>query len=87
MIGRAGGSVVASDSPSDTFPSPIEEICEAPVHRLSLVFWGMPLVHNMDLEELGRVCAETRRNDFLFVVSALNVPHATGTLCTPVAVL
>lgn len=87
MFGKAGVSVVASDSPSDTFPSPIEEICEAPVHRLALVFWGMPLVHNMDLEELGRVCAETGRDDFLFMVSALNVPRSTGCLCTPVAVL
>jgi len=87
MVGRAGGCVVASDSPSDTFPSPIGDLCEAPVHRLSLVFWGMPLVHNMDLEALGRACAEQGRTDFLFMVSALNVPRSTGTLCTPVAVL
>lgn len=87
MIGRAGGCVVASDSPSDTFPSPIHDICEAPVHRLALVLWGMPLVHNMDLEALGEACAAQGRHDFLFMVSALNIPRSTGTLCTPVAVL
>jgi kynurenine formamidase len=86
-IARAGVSVLASDSPSDTFPTPIPDLCLSPVHRLCLVFWGMPLVHNMDLEELGRVCAAEGRDDFLFMVSALNIPHATGTLCTPVAVL
>lgn len=87
MLGRAGCCVVASDSPSDVFPSFIPHLCEHPVHKLSLVFWGMPLVHNMDLEELGRVCAEQERTDFLFMVSALNIPRATGSLCTPVAVL
>jgi kynurenine formamidase len=87
MIGKAGASVLASDSPNDVFPSPIMEICESPVHRLALVFWGIPLVHNMDLEELGEVCAAERRDDFLFMVSALNIPKTTGSLCTPVAVL
>ncbi|MEP3437151.1 MAG: cyclase family protein [Hoeflea sp.] len=87
LLGRSGVSVLASDSPSDVFPSPIAEICESPVHRLSLVFWGIPLVHNMDLEALGEACAAQNRNDFLFVVSALNIPKTTGCLCTPVAVL
>jgi len=86
LIGRAGGVVVASDCGSDTYPSPIPA-CESPVHRLALVFWGMPLVHNMDLEELGEVCAAEGRDDFLFMVSALNIPRATGSICTPLAVL
>lgn len=87
LIGRAGASVLASDSPSDVFPSPIPHVCESPVHRLALVFWGIPLVHNMDLEALGEACAAQGRDDFLFVVSALNIPRTTGSLCTPVAVL
>jgi kynurenine formamidase len=86
MIGRADAAVVASDSGSDAYPSPVPE-CESPVHRLALVYWGMPLVHNMGLEELGEACAAQKRNDFLFVVSALNVPRATGSLCTPLAIL
>ena len=80
-------SVLASDSPSDTYPSPVPEYSESPVHRLCLAFWGIPLVHNMDLEQLGDLCAQTGRHDFLFMVSALNFPRATGSPCTPVAVL
>ncbi|MBI1292465.1 cyclase family protein [bacterium] len=80
-------SILASDSPSDTYPSPVPEYCESPVHRLCLTFWGIPLVHNMDLEKLGDLCAETGRDDFLFMVSALNFARATGSPCTPVAVL
>ena len=41
----------------------------------------------MDLEDLGRICAEEGLDDFLFVVSALNIPRATGALCTPLAIL
>jgi hypothetical protein len=57
------------------------------VHRLCLAFYGIPLLHNMDLEELGEVCAQENRNTFLFMVSPLNFPKATGSPCTPVAVL
>lgn len=86
MIAEAGACVLASDSPNDTFPSPIADVCLSPVHRLSLVFWGMPLIHNMDLERLGKYCAEQKRDDFLFTVAPLNIPNATGSPCTPVAV-
>ncbi len=87
MLARKEVCLLASDSPSDAYPSPLRAVCESPVHRLCLVFYGMPLVHNMDLEELGRQCFENQRSDFMFTVSALNIPHATGSPCTPLAVL
>lgn len=80
-------SVLASDSPSDAYPSPIEPLCESPVHALCLVFHGIPLVHNMDLEELGKACAERNRSEMMFIVSALNFPRTTGSPCTPLAIL
>lgn len=86
LIGRAGISVIASDCGNDSYPSGIPE-CESPVHRLAEVFWGIPLVHNMDLEKLSVACAAQARDDFLFIVSALNVPRATGSPCTPLAIL
>ena len=86
MIGRADAALIASDCGSDTYPSPVPE-CESPVHRLALTFWGMPLVHNMDLEALALLCANQSRDEFLFMVSALNFPRATGSPCTPIAVL
>jgi kynurenine formamidase len=87
MLGKRDISILASDSPSDTYPSPVPDYCESPVHRLCLTIWGIPLIHNMDLEALGEACAETGRSDFLFMVSALNFRRATGSPCTPVAVL
>ena len=80
-------TVVASDSVSDTFPSPVIDRCKSPIHVLCLAFYGMPLLHNMDLEALAAACARTGRNDFLFMVSSINFPRATGSFCTPVAVL
>ena len=49
--------------------------------------YGIPLCHNMDLEEVGRICAETGQQDFLFMVAALHLRRGTGSPCTPLAVL
>lgn len=86
LLGQRDISVLASDSPSDTYPSPVSH-CESPVHRLCLTIWGIPLIHNMDLEALGEACAASGRDEMLFMVSALNFRRATGSPCTPVAVL
>jgi hypothetical protein len=63
------------------------QFCKSPVHVLCLAFYGIPLLHNMDLEALAQACAVQERDNFMFVVSPLNVPKATGSLCTPVAIL
>lgn len=86
LIARNDIAVLGSDSPSDTFPSPVIDLCKSPIHVLSLVFFGMPLVHNMDLEALARASRELDRDTFTFSVTALNVPGATGSLCTPFAI-
>jgi len=80
-------AVLGSDSANDTYPNPSPEFCQTPVHVLCLAFYGIPLVHNMDLEPLGEACAAQGRDTFLFVINALNIPRGTGSLCTPVAVL
>ena len=80
-------AVLGSDSANDTYPNPSPELCQTPVHVLCLAFYGIPLVHNMDLESLGDACAAQGRDNFLFIINALNIPRGTGSLCTPVAVL
>lgn len=80
-------SLIASDSVSDTFPSPVIQYCKSPVHVLCLALYGIPLLHNMDLEAIAAACAAQGRDDFMLNVAALNVPRATGSLCTPVAIL
>ena len=80
-------SLVATDSPGDTFPHRHEAYCRSPVHVLAEVFYGLPLIHNMDLEALGAACAEAGQDTFLLTVGPLNLPKGTGSLVTPVAVL
>lgn len=80
-------SLICSDSPGDTFPHRHEKYARSPVHVLCEVFYGLPLVHNMDLEELARLCTREGRNRFLLSVSPLNMPGATGSLVSPVAVM
>lgn len=87
LLGRKGVAIIATDGPGDCYPSPLKGTCDSPVHVLSEVFWGIHLVHNMDLERLAASCRQHRRRDFLFIVTSLNVPRATGSLTTPVAVL
>ena len=79
--------LIATDSPGDTFPHRHEGYCRSPVHVLAEVFYGMPLIHNMDLEALGAECADSGRDTFLLAVGPLNLPKGTGSLVTPVAVL
>ncbi|MDE1994719.1 MAG: cyclase family protein, partial [Rhizobiaceae bacterium] len=87
ILGQRDVSVVATDTANERLPVPISDLCRAPVHVLTLTIYGMHLIHNMDLEALGDACARQARSDFLFMVSPLKVPHATGSLVAPVAVL
>ena len=87
ILAKRDISVLATDSPGDTFPSPYGHIVRSPVHTLCLVYYGIHLQHNMDLEALADACADEGRNTFLFVVTSLHLVKATGSLTSPVAVL
>lgn len=79
--------LLGTDSPGDTYPHRHEAYCRSPIHVLSEVFFGMPLLHNLDTEELSKVCHEYGRNSFMLTIGCLNVPNATGMVVTPAAVL
>jgi len=87
VLGKRDVSVIATDSSGDVFPSPYEHICRSPMHTLCLTYYGIHLLHNMDLETLSGACHETDRHSFLFTVSPLNMNRATGSLVSPIAVL
>ena len=80
-------SVLATDCSGDVFPSPYGHIVRSPVHTLCLTYYGIHLLHNMNLEALGEVCHAADRRAFLFVVTSLHLERATGSLTSPVAVL
>lgn len=87
VLGERDVSVIASDGPGDVFPSPYEHICRSPTHTLCLAYYGIHLLHNMDLEKFAQVCAEKKRNTFLFTVAPLHMTRVTGSLVSPIAVL
>lgn len=78
-------AVVGTDSTGDTFPLPTPHL--PTIHILAEVYLGLPLIHSMDLEELADACAEEDRNDFLFCVAPLHIPHGTGSPVTPICIL
>jgi kynurenine formamidase len=87
ILAKRDIGLLATDSSGDAFPSPYGHIVRSPVHTLCLTYYGIHLLHNMDLEELSRVCAEDKRSTFLFAVTSLHMEKATGSLTSPVAIL
>ncbi len=57
-----------------------------PMHVFTLVALGMPLIDNVDLEELAETAARLNRWEFLFVVAPLPVDNGAGSAVNPVAV-
>lgn len=78
-------ATVATDGPGDNFPSTHPE-CSVPIHVLTEVYLGLPLIHHLDLEPLARKLRERERKDFLFVVAPLRIEGGTGSPVNPVAV-
>ena len=56
-----------------------------PLHELALVGMGMPLMDNLDLEELARVAQRSNRWTFLFVAAPLRMRGGSGSLLNPLA--
>jgi hypothetical protein len=78
-------AVLGADGDSDAQPSPVEGI-QSPIHALVLTAMGMPLIDNMNLEDLSRTCAELRRWEFLCTIAPLRIPGGTGSPLNPIAV-
>ncbi|MCG8414567.1 MAG: cyclase family protein [Pseudomonadales bacterium] len=99
FIGRAAGShaslalwlkerdvaVIGSDGVSDVMPSGVEGLIN-PLHELVLVGLGMPILDNLDLDDLAEAATERNRWEFLFVGSPLRVEGGTGSPMNPLAI-
>ncbi len=57
-----------------------------PVHVLAIVFAGMPLLDNANLDPLAEACREEGRWEFLLTIAPLYVRGGTGSPVNPVAV-
>lgn len=78
-------AVMASDLALDVMPSGVPGV-RLPVHLLTIVAMGVPIIDNCDLEALGASAQEHRRWDFTLVVAPLAVPGATGSPVNPIAI-
>jgi kynurenine formamidase len=80
-----GVAVLGDEGGTDTSPTAVAGI-NSPMHVLSLVAMGMPLIENLDLEALAAEAAEQERWTFMFMLAPLDVRGATGSPANPIAV-
>ena len=77
-------AVLGSDLATDVSPSGIRDVL-MPVHLISIVAMGVPILDNCDLETLGETAASRNRWTFLLTVDPLAVNGGTGSPVNPVA--
>jgi len=78
-------AVLGADADSDARPAPVEDML-SPIHALTLNAMGMPLLDNLQLDDLADMCVEENRWEFQCVVAPLRVPRGTGSPINPIAV-
>ncbi len=78
-------AVLGCDGVSDRYPSGLE-VSQSPIHFLVLYGLGMPILDNLDLEELSVEARQRNRYEFLFVAAPLRVEGGTGSPLNPIAI-
>ena len=77
-------ATVGSEGTNEVLPSGIDGM-PFPIHRLAVVALGMPLLDNLNLEDIAREAKARERWEFLFVAAPLRVPGGTGSPLNPLA--
>jgi len=78
-------AVLGCDCVSDRLPSVAEDV-SFPLHKLTLVALGMPILDNLDLTAAVAEAARLDRWEFLLIVAPLRVVGGTGSPVNPLAV-
>jgi kynurenine formamidase len=78
-------ALLGSDGAADVFPTPYEDWAY-PIHRIGLVFMGLHLVDNADLDPLALACEEQGRWEFLCAIAPLRFTGATGSPVNPLVI-
>ena len=77
-------AVMGSDLALDVMPSGVDGV-KLPVHLITIVAMGTPILDNCDLEALSEALAVRHRSTFLLTVNPLTVEGGTGSPVNPVA--
>jgi kynurenine formamidase len=78
-------AMLGSDSTNDVLPSLVEGVTQ-PIHQVTLVAMGMPLLDNLDLEAVAVEASRRGRWEFLVTAAPLAVEHGTGSPLNPLAI-
>lgn len=85
-VAMIGADVVNEVNPTGYDPSVEPGILTSPVHAVSLVAMGLPLLDNAHLERLAAACAAKVRWEFCFTLNPLRIDRGTGSPVNPVAI-
>tara|TARA_A100001011_G_scaffold67080_1_gene68267 strand:- start:947 stop:1906 length:960 start_codon:yes stop_codon:yes gene_type:complete len=77
-------SILGSDGTNDSNPSLIEEE-GSPIHKLSIVAMGMPLLDNLNLEQLSKKAKLFSTWEFFISVQPLKIDKGTGSPINAIA--
>ena len=80
-----GVAALGSDVANEVAPSVVPGFAN-PMHLLSLIALGMPLMDDLDLETLAKESAARSRSTFLFVAAPLRIRGGTGSPVNPLAI-
>jgi kynurenine formamidase len=76
-------AVLGSDGASDATPSGIDGVA-LPIHVGTLVFMGVHLIDNADLDGLAEACAKHQRYEFMFNMAPLILERGTASPVNPI---
>jgi len=78
-------AALGSDVANEVAPSVVRGVAD-PMHLLSIIALGMPLMDDLDLERLANEAVARSRPTFLFVASPLRIRGGTGSPLNPLAI-
>ncbi len=78
-------AILGSDMALDRMPSGVEGV-RMPVHLITIVSMGTPILDNLDLEPLAEAVLQRKRWTFMLTVAPLTVPGGTGSPVNPIAI-
>jgi hypothetical protein len=77
-------ALLGGDVPPSLAPTDLEGETGA-VHDFVLVYLGVHIFDNVDLEALAQAAQKRKRWEFLLTVAPLAIPGATGSPANPIA--
>lgn len=80
-----GVAALGSDVANEASPSVVSGVA-TPMHLLAIVSMGMPLMDNLNLEDVAREAVARSRPTFQFIAAPLRIRGGTGSPVNPLAV-